>query len=161
MQRTRVARGYGFSAVSKLKIKVRQRAAGFVCPAALQPTTRWFPRHGSHAAGTSPGGTIVDFKISQISIAVNADCKATMRYTGNAEQFPGQRQITGDCARQSRTNLYDADRPRPVDLGLSESRALAGEPGTRTACPQWPPPVTAVGKRFGAVGRGSTWLCRR
>jgi len=35
------------------------------------------------------GGTIVEFQFPKISIQVNPDCTATMKYTGTSRQFPG------------------------------------------------------------------------
>ncbi len=45
---------------------------------------------GTAASTVSLGGTIVDFEFPNISIAVNPDCTATMKYTGTSKQFPGQ-----------------------------------------------------------------------
>jgi hypothetical protein len=45
---------------------------------------------GSASSTASMGGTIVDFEFPQISIAVNPDCTATMKYSGTSKQFPGQ-----------------------------------------------------------------------
>lgn len=45
---------------------------------------------GTGASTASLGGTIVDFEFPSISIAVNPDCTATMKYTGVSRQFPGQ-----------------------------------------------------------------------
>jgi hypothetical protein len=45
---------------------------------------------GTAASTASLGGTIVDFEFPGVSIAVNPDCTATMKYTGVSKQFPGQ-----------------------------------------------------------------------
>jgi hypothetical protein len=46
---------------------------------------------GTAASTASLGGTIVDFEFPGISIAVNPDCTATMKYAGVSKQFPGQK----------------------------------------------------------------------
>ncbi len=45
---------------------------------------------GMAASTASLGGAIVDFEFPAVSIAVNPDCTATMKYTGVSKQFPGQ-----------------------------------------------------------------------
>lgn len=45
---------------------------------------------GTAASTASLGGTIVDFEFPKISIQVNPDCTATLRYAGVTGQFPGQ-----------------------------------------------------------------------
>jgi hypothetical protein len=45
---------------------------------------------GTAASTASLGGAIVDFEFPSISISVNPDCTATMKYTGASKQFPGQ-----------------------------------------------------------------------
>jgi hypothetical protein len=45
---------------------------------------------GTAESTASLGGTIVDFEFPKVTIAVNADCTATMNYTGISKQFPGQ-----------------------------------------------------------------------
>lgn len=45
---------------------------------------------GRASSTASLGGAIVDFEFPSLSIAVNPDCTATMRYTGISKQFPGQ-----------------------------------------------------------------------
>jgi hypothetical protein len=44
---------------------------------------------GKAASTASLGGNIVDFEFPAISIEVNPDCTASMRYTGVSKQFPG------------------------------------------------------------------------
>ena len=57
---------------------------------AIHTATFQYGGTGTAASAASLGGTIVDFEFPRISIAVNADCTATMKYTGVAKQFPGQ-----------------------------------------------------------------------
>lgn len=45
---------------------------------------------GTGASTASLGGAIVDFEFPGVSIEVNPDCTATMKYTGVSKQFPGQ-----------------------------------------------------------------------
>ncbi len=44
---------------------------------------------GSAASTASLGGTIVEFQFPNVSMQVNPDCTATMKYTGTSRQFPG------------------------------------------------------------------------
>jgi hypothetical protein len=44
---------------------------------------------GTATSTASLGGAIVDFEFSSISIAVNPDCTAIMKYSGVSKQFPG------------------------------------------------------------------------
>ncbi|HLK69775.1 MAG TPA: hypothetical protein VKU19_40375 [Bryobacteraceae bacterium] len=44
---------------------------------------------GTAASIASMGGTIVEFQFPNISMQVNPDCTATIKYTGTSEQFPG------------------------------------------------------------------------
>ena len=56
---------------------------------AIHTATFQYDGTGTAAATASLGGTIVDFEFSQISIAVNPDCTATMKFSGVSKQFPG------------------------------------------------------------------------
>ncbi len=58
---------------------------------AIHTATFRYDGTGAAASTASLGGTIVDFEFPDISIAVNPDCTATMKYTGISKQFPGQR----------------------------------------------------------------------
>jgi hypothetical protein len=57
---------------------------------AIHTATFQYGGTGTAASTASLGGTIVDFEFPVISIAVNPDCTATMKYTGVSKQFPGQ-----------------------------------------------------------------------
>jgi hypothetical protein len=57
---------------------------------AVHTATFQYGGTGTAASTASLGGTIVDFEFPGISIAVNPDCTATMKYTGVSRQFPGQ-----------------------------------------------------------------------
>lgn len=45
---------------------------------------------GNGESTASLGGTIVDFDFSGLSMVVNPDCTASMKYTATSKQFPGQ-----------------------------------------------------------------------
>ena len=45
---------------------------------------------GKATSTASMGGTIVEFEMPTVSMAVNPDCTATMKYSATSKQFPGQ-----------------------------------------------------------------------
>lgn len=45
---------------------------------------------GAAASTASMGGAIVDFEFPSVSMTVNPDCTATMKYSGTSQKFPGQ-----------------------------------------------------------------------
>jgi hypothetical protein len=57
---------------------------------AVHTATVQFDGTGTAASTASLGGTIVDFEFPRISMQVNPDCTASMKYTGTSKLFPGQ-----------------------------------------------------------------------
>jgi hypothetical protein len=57
---------------------------------AIHTATFRYDGTGTGASTASLGGTIVDFEFPGISMVVNPDCTATMKYTGVSRQVPGQ-----------------------------------------------------------------------
>jgi hypothetical protein len=57
---------------------------------AIHTATLQYGGAGTAASTASLGGAIVDFEFPAISMAVNPDCTATMKFTGVSKQFPGQ-----------------------------------------------------------------------
>ena len=57
---------------------------------AIHTVTFQYGGAGTATSTVSMGGAIVDFEFPNVSIAVNPDCSATMKYTGTSKQFPGQ-----------------------------------------------------------------------